>query len=590
LQTQGVGLNSKIQYTDDGSKVVIPASKRKYGQPLNKTTLCPGGFLWLTSPTGAEFYTGQPMMRISDKLNELVLAANNSDNPNREEATKAFQHYEEEVVISLVIDNPDVYSQYREFLDPSIFQRPCTKWLAAQLYEFWDKSAATKPEKSLPSRELFIDYVKNNLIYDELYDGLQGDEILRIVQNPAIQKDVYYIQKQLETWLKERIGQAAVFEEKNQELLIHGDISPITNAYERIEKLKEVGGENEPWQKNLLPVQEFLALETEEKWDINEAMRSGQPMGIVAPSKCNKTQLMVDAAVSLVSGTAFIGHFTIPAKKRVLFFSGESGTEKLQLDIRKIMKARNLKPADLDGLFISPDLPIISNEAHLAKLRKMFIEMEINVVIFDPYYLCITDKSSEANEAANNIAMGIKLNGIGKIARELGVTPIIVAHMKKGITGNSITNISYAGLDQWIRQWITISRTVPYAGEGIHNLRLQMGGSGGHFGHYDVEFNEKDWQFKIGRADPEADTKKKEEAKGQKKHRKVQLAGESILNALLQYPEGLSRRKLEAFGIGREAIAEAALLLLQEGKVREVEQKQNGKPFMALVLNKEVQQ
>src|SRR5262249_4006653 len=115
---------------------------------------------------------------------------------------------------------------------------------------------------------------------------------------------------------------------------------------------------------------------------------AGQPGVIGGPKKTLKTPFAVDLAISIGTGTRFLGRFPVPPKKRVAYLSGESGPATLQETAKRICKARKANLAKCDVLW-SFDLPQLSSRAALGRLGAAIAENEVEVVFIDPLYLCL---------------------------------------------------------------------------------------------------------------------------------------------------------------------------------------------------------
>src|SRR5262249_11774057 len=101
------------------------------------------------------------------------------------------------------------------------------------------------------------------------------------------------------------------------------------------------------------PVDSRTLAETDYRphWLAEQALVARQPRVVAAPQKPLKTSTFVDLAISLASGTAWLGHFRCPARTRVAILSGESGPYALQQTAPRVCAARGLTLADLgDGL------------------------------------------------------------------------------------------------------------------------------------------------------------------------------------------------------------------------------------------------
>src|SRR5262245_6344007 len=77
-------------------------------------------------------------------------------------------------------------------------------------------------------------------------------------------------------------------------------------------------------------------------WLAEGVLAAGQPAVIGGPAKSLKTSLAVDLAVSLGTGTPFLGRFKVPRRRRVAVMAGESGRAGLQALAQRVAKAKGV--------------------------------------------------------------------------------------------------------------------------------------------------------------------------------------------------------------------------------------------------------
>lgn len=241
----------------------------------------------------------------------------------------------------------------------------------------------------------------------------------------------------------------------------------------------------------ILDVVDFMAKEIKHEWLIKDVVVASQPLVISGPQKCLKTSMLLDMAISLATGTPFLGQFSVPRETPSLILSGESGGATLQDTIGRICDAKQVKLAR-DSLFIGERLPQLSVKKQLATLGKDIRDRGVKFCAIDPAYLCIL-QAKTADQSSNIYAMGTILAGLGELGASTGCTIAIAHHHKKGGKDSfgqpSMTDLSGAGWIEWMRQWLLLNHRERMRA-GLFRLWLGVGGSAGHNGMYAVDVNE----------------------------------------------------------------------------------------------------
>lgn len=251
--------------------------------------------------------------------------------------------------------------------------------------------------------------------------------------------------------------------------------------------------EREPVRFNRITSRELATAVYRIEYLIDRFLVAGQPCVFGGPKKALKTTLLVAMAVALARGCDFLGRFKIAQARRVRIMSGESGIATLQETAKRICAWHECELANLDNLIWSTDLPHIARIDHLDALAEMLREDEVEVVVIDPTYLCLT---SESNDAANLFAMGALLGNLSRVCQEQGATLVLAHHTRKGNIADpfeppELEHIAFAGFQEFCRQWILVGRREKYAhGTGSHRLWLSTGGSAGHSGLWGCDIEE----------------------------------------------------------------------------------------------------
>jgi hypothetical protein len=292
---------------------------------------------------------------------------------------------------------------------------------------------------------------------------------------------------------------------------------------------------------------------------VDYVLAAREPMVIAAALKSMKTTLSVALAMSLALAEPFLGKFAVRRPMNVLLLSGESGLSTLQNIGRRIARSYGLELGQVDRLFWSKDLPRLGHESHLLALREALVRDRIEVLIFDPLYLALP--GADAN---NLMVVGGYLRRLSGLCDELGVTLVVVHHIKRN-TGREkgslpeLADISWAGTAEWARQWLLLERRSAYVpGTGEHKLWMTVGGSAGHSSYHALNIFEgthgnRTWQVDVMNADEvRADAAAKKEQARQAKEQAHEVAQKEtqlknrkkLLAAAARFPAGETKAVL----------------------------------------------
>lgn len=230
-------------------------------------------------------------------------------------------------------------------------------------------------------------------------------------------------------------------------------------------------------------------------WLIEKILVDGQPGVLGGAKKTLKTSIGIDMAISLGTGTPFLGKFAVPEQMRVAFVSGESGKATILDTAGRVCRAKGI-PLKGAGVLWSFRLPRLSEDAHRDALEDELRENDVKVAIIDPLYLCLLG-GGKTISAGNLYEMGPLLQAAGQSCLAAGATPILIHHMTKNAARRdaegppTLDDLAFAGIGEYARQWILINRKHAYDPKsGMHELLMTVGGSAGHAGCWDVDVHE----------------------------------------------------------------------------------------------------
>jgi 5S rRNA maturation endonuclease (ribonuclease M5) len=348
---------------------------------------------------------------------------------------------------------------------------------------------------------------------------------------------------------------------------------------------EEATAHRQPVQFQRITAAELDAGSYELEYLIEGTMTAGQPLILAGGKKNLKTNVLLDASISIASGTPFLGKLTVNRQAVVGVMTGESGLATIQETCRRICRARGLKLADIDGLIISPDIPRAELSDHLEALEKFIRHDGIEILAIDPAYM-----SLPGDDAGNLFKQGTMLRELAAVCTRAGATLILAHHTKKNIADPfkppELEDIAWSGFQEFARQWWMLARREPYQpGTGDHKLWLSVGGSAGHSALWALNIAEgvydghtpRVWGVEMLSANDAREGAKKEQAeqRADKAKAKWQVAVEECKEAIEQAYVGIpghieiKRTIEERSGRKGKAFDEAFAYLLRTGRIKE---------------------
>ncbi len=218
-------------------------------------------------------------------------------------------------------------------------------------------------------------------------------------------------------------------------------------------------------------------------WLIKRVLVQGQPAVLGGPKKTLKTNILLDLALSLATRSPFLGKFEVAGNFRVAVISGESGEATLQETAQRICAAKKIEFAKTDIRW-GFRLPALSSEVDLTELEKGLRENGVQVVAIDPLYLSLlSGPSARGKQASSMYDLGPMLMRVSQACLAAGATPILAHHTRKASRGEELApieldDLAFAGIGEFARQWLLLSRREKYNPEtpGKHRLHLSTGG------------------------------------------------------------------------------------------------------------------
>lgn len=229
------------------------------------------------------------------------------------------------------------------------------------------------------------------------------------------------------------------------------------------------------------------------------------PLGELAmlggPMKTLKSSVAIDLAMATATGKPFLDYFPVTRPAKTMLMNVESGPGVVQKLICAIANARGVAEGELANLHVvSRDtlpgpIPELGTDKGNRELFSNCVARGVEVVILDPCSKLFAGVMGD--NFANLYATSAALVEFEKVAREAGVTCILVHHTTKHSERIQkhefleLQDLHGAGWSENMRNWMLLSRGAKYIlGTGQHTIKMRTGGSAGHSGDYVVSIGE----------------------------------------------------------------------------------------------------
>jgi len=183
---------------------------------------------------------------------------------------------------------------------------------------------------------------------------------------------------------------------------------------------------------------------------IDGVMAEGDYGMLAAEFKAGKTWGSADLAVSVASGTPWLGIFATSTGP-VLLFAGEGGPRKIARRFRAVCESRGIDPSSLP-IRICLRVPHLTSESAMTFVEEEIAERKPRLVIVDPLYL-----AARGARGADLYEMGAHLERIQMVCQRHGSALLLVHHWNKTGEGKGAKRMSGAGPDAWGRVLISMA-------------------------------------------------------------------------------------------------------------------------------------
>jgi hypothetical protein len=170
---------------------------------------------------------------------------------------------------------------------------------------------------------------------------------------------------------------------------------------------------------------------------------------LAAVDKAGKSLLGLDLAVSVASGTPWLGVYDVDRPGPVLIFYGEGSHRRVIRRLRAICEPRGVELGHLP-IRLSTRVPHLTSREHLDAVTAEVTGHTPVLVILDPLYL-----AARGAKGSDLYAMGETLEGVQHVCDGVGAALLVVTHFTKGGNGRGAQRITGVGPGAWGRVLIT---------------------------------------------------------------------------------------------------------------------------------------
>jgi hypothetical protein len=234
------------------------------------------------------------------------------------------------------------------------------------------------------------------------------------------------------------------------------------------------------WSSGLASAGDTLDSPADVDWLINDMIAANETLIIGAPLKTMKSSILLDLCCSLATGRYFLDEYPAATWRRVALFVGETARHIMRLRLRGYLKYRPRLEGSIRGsLHIAYKTPKFYQRDCVREVERI-LQDRFEVLAIDPYYMSV-----DGTNSANLMLMGEQLSAIADMCRDYHATLIFAHHTKKSTakaTDDSIdlSDLCGAGVAEFARQWMILSRNGEYDFTGVHHLFVTMGGAYRH--------------------------------------------------------------------------------------------------------------
>lgn len=212
---------------------------------------------------------------------------------------KPFKHFQEEAIISLILDHPDFFLAVMEHIKPDHFNRLEVRWVMAEILNLYEKYSA------VPTRPILKEYLEGIVTEDDPYE-----DIFSIVDRKSDYREVPIVKEMLINWAKKKAF-GLIYKPEAIEAYKQGNYEAIENIFNEANKIVDFNDSTGFWffeNLELLFKENLIEHRTTGFPRLDKILNNGGPspkevLCWMAPTNVGKSILLCNNAMSSLKGT-----------------------------------------------------------------------------------------------------------------------------------------------------------------------------------------------------------------------------------------------------------------------------------------------
>jgi len=203
------------------------------------------------------------------------------------------------------------------------------------------------------------------------------------------------------------------------------------------------------------------------QWLVRGVIIAGSMVGVGAEAKLGKSMALLDLAVSVASGTAWMGTAEVCSPGPVVVFAAEDDDAEMLRRIDAVCASRGIDPDTLD-IHLCAAVPNLSSDASMLEVTETLGRIRPAMAILDPLYLAMGGGA----ELSKLNQMGELLNRFKAACSATGTAGLVNTHFNKTGTGSGAERFSGVGLREWARTLIAGTTTSSSTDDEGHAVKI----------------------------------------------------------------------------------------------------------------------